>query len=1628
MMRKRTLILALLSGWLGVACGSSATSLPIGWMFLQSPWILYNSATPVIHNCKECFQLTEEVATQKGCIWHPDPVDFSGPIDVEATMYFGTLDGNGADGICLVFAPSPDCGQSGFGIGAHGIPSAVIVEFDTWNNGPPGDIPNDHVAVNINGDVTNPVLGPADLGNIEDGQDHTVRFFWDGAGGIQIFFDGVLVLSGSYDLPGAMGSNQVFMGYTASTGGAVNTHIVCPDNLPVPPPSLPVFTQFDLEVCEGEQGVVYAVAPMPNVNYIWTVPPGASLNGSGAGITIGWGTNGGDVCVKVDDGCNESDTVCVTVEVTLLPDVQIEDPGVLCLESFDLSDLNLLNLQPGQQHSWHPSQVAAQQGFPDLGIPPIVQFSGNYWLRVEAGDGCVKVQPISLTLEFPEILVEQPDPVCAPGTVDLSLVPVLEISGLPLVLQRYFLTQTDAHANSNPLANTQVSASGTYWVRAETANGCYDVASIEVLILPPPELSVVDPPAQCAADQFDLSMVDFQELSGLGPGEYTLTFHLNFSDAQNGAPFLDPPIVSQNGVYWVRITNLAGCFDLAPVLVQFLPTPAVWMSAPDTVCEGELAELQFIFGGDPGYQVWYTIGADTFFIATQNNTHTEWLALTGNATVWITGFLDNTPPGCPEFIDGPISIEVIPKPQVSSPLVACENGLYTVSFQLVQGDSLTWQVSGSGGVQSGLQFISHPFPSGQPYQFAVWDLYACDTVILAGAPDCSCQTDAGTFTEAEANACIGDTIFLTFAGDGTLDSNDIRQYVLHTGGAFSLGSFLQWNDGPFFTFDPATMQAGVTYFAAPIAGDELGGQVDTTDLCFSMIRGIPVRFFAPPSLILPPDDTVCVAQNFSLPLALQGTAPFQLGYQIGALNPVVQTISGGTFNLPLPTAQSVQVVFTSLQDAWCSVVLADTFMLHVNAGPTAANFIFDCNGTNTEFTVQFTITGGDPSSYTVTGGAGTLTGNVFTSAPLPVGQPYLFIVNDTYNCKPYTVSGTYSCLCITKAGTIAGGPFNLCPGDTLSFNNPGVLLDANDAIEWWLVSDPQDPLGSRLHAWSQRRVYYPGLPVVYGTTYYLVGLAGNQLPGGGVDTLDACLDRTPAVAVRFVLPPTLVGILPSPGAQFTCVDTLITLTAQATAPAALSYQWSSQGGTISGSSTGNPIVAAGPGWYSVTVTEAQAGCRDTMGIFLGQSADLPVVQIAPPGQLDCSSGQVMLDAGASSAGPDFQAQWTTPDGQILSGALTLNPVVAAAGTYVLSIRNTVNDCSAIGSVQIVLDTLAPSARAGADQLIPCGQALPTLDGSASTGQGTLTYRWLALSGTLPIPADQALVTPLATGTYILEVTDSRNGCTATDTVSLVSAGGLDAVTLQTTMPFCFGEASGTLTLGTVLGGTPPYQAIVAGQTIAIPGMVTGLAAGTYTIQVRDNLGCIWDTLVQLSDPPPLELDLGVDLELQFGESTLLTPLVQGGHGSIVSWIWTSGQDLLCSGCTTLPLTPDRNLTVRLAIEDEGGCRASDEVAIRVNVIRRVFIPNSFSPNLDGINDLFTVYGGSTVDRVRSLAVFDRWGNALYLQEELPADGTAGWNGECRGKLMDPGVYVWYAVILFIDGSERLYKGEVHLIR
>ena len=137
----------------------------------------------------------------------------------------------------------------------------------------------------------------------------------------------------------------------------------------------------------------------------------------------------------------------------------------------------------------------------------------------------------------------------------------------------------------------------------------------------------------------------------------------------------------------------------------------------------------------------------------------------------------------------------------------------------------------------------------------------------------------------------------------------------------------------------------------------------------------------------------------------------------------------------------------------------------------------------------------------------------------------------------------------------------------------------------------------------------------------------------------------------------------------------------------------------------------------------------------------------------------------------------------------------------------------------------------------------------------------------------------------------------------------------------------------------------------------------------------------------------------------------------------------CNNCFPVTATPPEDITYELTVIDQNGCSSTEEINIFVQKIRSVYIPNAFSPNGDGINDRFTIFGGPNVEKVNTFKIFSRWGEALFEGTDFLAnDLTKGWDGIFRGEKMDAGVYIFFTEVQFLDGQTEIFKGDLILIR
>ena len=195
--------------------------------------------------------------------------------------------------------------------------------------------------------------------------------------------------------------------------------------------------------------------------------------------------------------------------------------------------------------------------------------------------------------------------------------------------------------------------------------------------------------------------------------------------------------------------------------------------------------------------------------------------------------------------------------------------------------------------------------------------------------------------------------------------------------------------------------------------------------------------------------------------------------------------------------------------------------------------------------------------------------------------------------------------------------------------------------------------------------------------------------------------------------------------------------------------------------------------------------------------------------------------------------------------------------------------------------------------------------------------------------------------------------------------------------------------------------------------------------IRDRKGCTVDTTVEIINDPKINVDLGPDLEVDEGESVLITALTNINYVNID---WTAGQSLPCQNCDVQAFVPTESMIVTVTVTDKFGCRSTDEINIKVK-IKSVFVPNTFTPNGDGINDEIIVFGSDEVESIKLMDIYNRWGELVFHQTDLvPGQKSAGWKGVYNGKDLNPDVFILHAIIKFKDGTETVITQDITLIR
>lgn len=426
-----------------------------------------------------------------------------------------------------------------------------------------------------------------------------------------------------------------------------------------------------------------------------------------------------------------------------------------------------------------------------------------------------------------------------------------------------------------------------------------------------------------------------------------------------------------------------------------------------------------------------------------------------------------------------------------------------------------------------------------------------------------------------------------------------------------------------------------------------------------------------------------------------------------------------------------------------------------------------------------------------------------------------------------------------------------------------------------------------------------------------------------------CTASTSTTVAADINIPTVAAASPD---TLTCAVLNVTIDASASSSGpTFTYNWTTTNGNIqSGGGTLMPVVTL-PGTYTLSLLNTANNCTATLSVTVPQDVQPPIANAGQNVTLNCTSPSLMLDGSASSTGVNFIYQWTTPNGNIVLDANTLTPTVNQAGTYNLLVTNQSNGCTAAASTQVVNDANAPVAAIAPPQALTCATTQITVDATASSQGGTMTYSWSGIGillgqGTLQLTVNQP-------GIYTLSIVNSQNGCTDTASVNVpqdilapVALAGPDVLIN------CFNPTAGIGDNGNPTGPDYTLQWTTTNGNFISPtnGSTANIdAAGVYQILITNiQNGCTDtdDVTVQADFAQPTA-EAGNTAELNCVQ-TSLTLQGSGSTGPNFSYLWTTSGGNIVSGDNTLAPTVNAAGTyIFLVTNLQNGCTMSDQVLI-----------------------------------------------------------------------------------------------------
>ncbi len=466
------------------------------------------------------------------------------------------------------------------------------------------------------------------------------------------------------------------------------------------------------------------------------------------------------------------------------------------------------------------------------------------------------------------------------------------------------------------------------------------------------------------------------------------------------------------------------------------------------------------------------------------------------------------------------------------------------------------------------------------------------------------------------------------------------------------------------------------------------------------------------------------------------------------------------------------------------------------------------------------------------------------------------------------------------------------------------------------------------------------------------------------------------------------------------------------------YQWNFGDGTASTEFEPTHFYAATGLYYPRLITTTQIGCKDTATAPIPvRVVKTPVISSTQP-MNGCVPLTVNFTGNLLNADTSFiKWDWSFDNNTVATGR-QLSPRVYNVGgihTYSLAAINS-SGCS---------DTISGTFEAFSKPVIKAGSDIMICQGIGQTltATGAPSFTWAPSAGLSCVNCSLPVATPDSVRDYTVTGT-SAQGCTNTDVIRVSvkfpfqMLGGL-----RDTM--CLGESGILAVSGAATYAWWPTIGLnkATGSSVkATPSITTN-----YMVVGKDEKNCFSDTAYfPIKVYPIPTVVAGGNKTINVGQTITLTPTFSA---DVTNVKWSPTSWLVSSATPSITVKPNMETQYTVKVTNPGGCTASASVNIYVLCNgANVFIPNTFSPNGDGANDVFYPRG-TGLFTIKQARIFNRWGEEVFARYSFKAnDKSLGWDGTSKGQKMGSDVYVYMIEIQCDNNSTLVYKGNIALIK